>query len=38
MSASLASQTLAIVPTYNEADNIAPLVAACFEDANPHHP
>jgi dolichol-phosphate mannosyltransferase len=31
MSASLASQTLVIVPTYNEADNIAPLVAAILQ-------
>jgi dolichol-phosphate mannosyltransferase len=31
MSASLASQTLVIVPTYNEADNIAPLVAALVQ-------
>jgi len=31
MSASLASQTLVIVPTYNEADNIAPLVAAIVQ-------
>jgi dolichol-phosphate mannosyltransferase len=31
MSASLASRTLVIVPTYNEADNIAPLVAAILQ-------
>jgi dolichol-phosphate mannosyltransferase len=31
MSASPASQTLVIVPTYNEADNIAPLVAAILQ-------
>jgi dolichol-phosphate mannosyltransferase len=31
MSASLASQTLVIIPTYNEADNIAPLVAAILQ-------
>jgi dolichol-phosphate mannosyltransferase len=33
MSVSLASQTLVIVPTYNEADNIAPLVAAILQAA-----
>ena len=31
MSASLASHTLVIVPTYNEADNIAPLVTAILQ-------
>ena len=31
MSASLASQTLVVVPTYNEADNIASLVAAILQ-------
>jgi len=31
MSTSLASHTLVIVPTYNEADNIAPLVAAILQ-------
>jgi hypothetical protein len=31
MSAALVSRTLVIVPTYNEADNIAILVTAIFQ-------